>query len=304
MSNQKLHFIAILCIAVLSFTSKAQTITGKITNDKKEPVPYATIYVSETHEGTISNQEGNFHLNLSRGKYHLTIRSLGFYQIEKEVELVSDSLFLNIILQHQEFEIKEVKVFPGKEDPAWFIIRKAIANAARFREKIEHYEADLYIKSNFTVTNLPKIYKINMEMDGEKMEEMLRENVTYVIESQNKITFDYPNNYKQEVISKKSSLVGLEEPPVMELMTSNFYEERPNNVISPLSAQALKHYNYRYEGFITAGNSDIFKIKVIPKRKSDELVSGYIYIVDRIWCIYNVDFNARMEFIPYRINQE
>lgn len=283
MSIQKLHFIAILFIGVLPFLTDAQIITGKIINEEKDPVPYATIYVSETHEGTISNSEGNFHLNLSRGIYHLTIRSLGYHQIEKEVALETDSLHLNITLLRQEFEIKEVKVFPGKEDPAWFIIRKAIANAASFREKIKHFEADLYIKSNFTVTNLPKIYKINMEMDGEKMKDVLRENVTYVIESQNKITFDYPNNYKQEVISKKSSLVGLEEPPVLGLMTSNFYEERPNNVISPLSPQAPKHYNYRYEGFITAGNSDIFKIKVIPKRKSDELVSGFIYIVDRIW---------------------
>ena len=86
---------------------------------------------------------------LNTGTYHLIIRSLGFNQAEKEVILNTDSIYLNIVLSNQEFIIKEVKVFPGKEDPAYFIMRKAIAKAPYYREKIKHYEADLYIKSNF-----------------------------------------------------------------------------------------------------------------------------------------------------------
>src|SRR5665647_38637 len=67
---------------------------------------------------------------------------------------------------------------------------------------------------------------------------------------------------------------------------------------------ALKHYNFRYEGFITVGDFDVFKIKVTPNRKSDELVDGYIYIVDKLWCIYNLDFKGHFEFFDYRIKQQ
>ncbi len=294
----------LLLFCFIFSTVSGQVVTGRIINQQNEPVPYATVFVQELQAGTITNSEGNFSIQLARGYYHFTIRSLGYLQVEKQVQLNSDSLHLEIIMQRQEFEIKEVKVFPGKEDPAYYIVRKAMAKAAYYREKIKHYEADLYIKSNFTFTNIPKFYQNKIEIEGKKMKDVLQEDRTYVIESHNKITYDYPSKYKQEVISKRSSLVGFEEPPVMELITSNFYEERPNQSISPLSPQALKHYNYRYEGFITSGNSDIFKIKVEPKRKSDELVSGYMYIVDKLWCLYNIDFQSGIEFFNYSIKQQ
>ena len=296
--------ILIFIAALFSIKTKAQIVTGKILNQQNEPIPYATIFVHETKEGTISNTDGDFKLLLNSGTYHLTIRSLGFIQVEKEIQLNSDSINLNIILIKQEFKIKEVKVFPGNEDPAYFIMRKTIAKAPFYRQKIKHYEADLYIKSNFEFTNIPKIYKNKIEINDKKLKHVFKENVTYVIESQNKIIYDYPNKYDQKVISKKSSLVGFDEPPVMGLMTGSFYEERTNQVISPLSSLALKHYKFRYDGFITVGSFDVFKIKVTPKRKSDELVEGYIYIVDKLWCIYNIEFSSGMEFFKYKIKQQ
>ena len=301
---RNLFFLIIFCFYFLSSQISAQVVSGKISNENGEPVPYATIFVQEAKVGTISNPEGNFTIQLNKGIYHLRIRSLGYNQVEKEIQVNTDSLNLLVNLIRQEFEIKEVKVFPGKEDPAYFIMRKAITKAQFYREKIKHYDADLYIKSNFEFTNIPKIYQNKIEIEGKKLKDFFKENVTYVIESQNKITFEYPNNYDQKVISKKSSLIGFDEPPVMGLMTSSFYEERPNQVVSPLSSLALKHYKFQYEGFITVGDFDVFKIKVTPKRKSDELVEGYIYIVDKLWCIYSLDFSTRFEFFEYTIKQQ
>ncbi len=304
--TRKKDIISLLFLTgiLFPFLAKGQVIHGHIVNEQNAPIPYATIFIQEIQGGTISNTEGDFSVQLEKGTYHFTIRSLGYLQVEKEIHLASDSLYLQLTMQRQEFEIKEVKVFPGKEDPAMFIMRKAIARAPYFREKIKHYEADLYIKSNFTFTNIPRLYQNRIEINGKKMKEVLKEDMTYVIESQNKITYDYPQQYKQKVISKKTSLTGFEEPPVMSLMTASFYDERINQVISPLSSQALKHYIFRYEGFINDGKQDIFKIRVEPKRKSDELVEGYIYIVDKQWCIYSLDFYSQMEFFRYRIKQQ
>ena len=297
--------IIFLFFALFFYTAaNAQVLSGKIMDEQNQPVPYATIFVSETREGTTSNADGNFQLQLPQGIYHLTIRSMGYLQQNREVELQQDTLQLSVILKVQEFELREIKVFPGAEDPAYFIMRKAIAKASYYREKIKHYEADLYIKANFEFTNIPALIKKQEMDDGKKFKDYFKENVTYVIESQNKITFDYPNHYDQKVISKRTSLTGFDEPPVMGLMTNSFYEERPQNVISPLSVPALKHYDFRYEGFITVGDYDVFKIKVSPKRKSDELVDGFIYIVDQLWCIYNLDFSSSFEFVDYHIKQQ
>ena len=305
MQFRDFHILVIIMFAALfSLRTQAQVVTGKIVNQQNEPVPFATIFVSQTKEGTISNLEGNYHIQLLNGVYHFTIRSLGYLQAIKEVNVNSDSINLDITLQKQAFEIKEIKIFPGKEDPAMFIMRKAIGKAPYYRTKIKRYEADMYIKSNFAFTSIPKIYQNKIELEGRKLKELIKENVTYVIESQNKITYTYPNKYEQKVISKKTSLVGIDEPPVMELMSASFYDERPNQLISPLSSLALRHYSFRYEGFITVGDFDVFKIRVTPNRKSDELVDGYIYIVDKLWCMYYLDFKGRFEFFEYRIKQQ
>lgn len=301
----RLLFLTVLMSCFLNLpTAEAQIVTGTLSEMNSKPIPYATIFVKETKEGTITNTEGQFNIHLEKGTYHFVIRSLGYIQLEKEVSISTDTVQLRLSMKPQNFEIKEVKVFPGDEDPAYFIMRKAIANASYFRYKIKHYEADLYIKSNISFTNIPRIIGRSEMEDGKKFKDYFKENTTYVIESHNKITYHFPNSYDQKVLSKKTSLRGFEEPPVLGLMTESFYEERPNQVISPLSSLALKHYNFRYEGFITVGNSDVFKIKVSPKRKSDELVEGYIYIVDKIWCIYYLDLGTEMEFFDYQIKQQ
>ncbi len=299
-----LKTLLIFFFAIIFGASKAQVIYGRISDENDKPIPYATIFISETKEGTTSNIDGNFHLQLPKGTYHFTIRSMGYLQQSRQITLDRDSLYLPITMHVQKFELKEVKIFPGKEDPAYLIMRKAIAKAPYFRDRIKHYTADLYIKSNFEFQNIPKIIKQQEMDDGKKFKDYFKENVTYVIESHNKITYDYPNSYKQQVISKRTSLTGIDEPPVMGLMTESFYQERPAEVISPLAPMALRHYDFQYEGFITVGDFDVFKIKVTPKRKSDELVDGYIYIVDQLWCIYNIDFSSTIKFVEYRIKQQ
>src|SRR5680860_1530860 len=130
---RNLIFLNILLVIIcFSFPSNAQIVSGLILNEKNEPVPYATIFVQEAKKGTITNSNGNFNLQLENGIYHLIIRSLGYLQIERTIELKTDSLDLDILMQQQNFEIKEIKIFPGKEDPAYYIMRKAITKASYF----------------------------------------------------------------------------------------------------------------------------------------------------------------------------
>jgi len=158
----------------------AQTVKGKIIGDKGDPVPFATIFVSETREGTISNAEGKYSIQLEKGTYHFTIRSIGYIQEVKEVKVFADSINLDIKLKMQTYELQEVKVFPGKEDPAWFIMRKAIAKAPYYRQKIKYYEAAMYIKANVFFSRIPGIYKNKIEIEGGKRKERMKENVAEV----------------------------------------------------------------------------------------------------------------------------
>ena len=59
--------------------------------------------------------------------------------------------------------------------------------------------------------------------------------------------------------------------------------------ISPLSPNAFSHYNFKYLGASQQGDFTINKIQVIPKRKSQQLFEGTIYIIEDLWCLQSVD---------------
>ncbi len=59
-----------------------------------------------------------------------------------------------------------------------------------------------------------------------------------------------------------------------------------------MAPYALNHYNYKYDGFSIQEDRVINRIKVIPKRKSKQLVSGYIYIADDYYNLHEVDFTV------------
>ena len=47
----------------------------------------------------------------------------------------------------------------------------------------------------------------------------------------------------------------------------------------------------------------IYKIKIIPKRKSKQVYSGYIYIVDGLWNIHSTNVNTEAFFGTVNIKQ-
>jgi len=72
----------------IAITTNAQSITGVIQNEKGNPIDGATIGILNTSLQTISNQKGYFGFNeLKTGKYTLYIKSLGYAEISKEINI-------------------------------------------------------------------------------------------------------------------------------------------------------------------------------------------------------------------------
>ena len=66
------------------------------------------------------------------------------------------------------------------------------------------------------------------------------------------------------------------------------------NVVSPIADNAFNYYKYKFEGsFFTENNQQINKIKVTPRRESEPVVEGYIYIVDDTYAIYASDLSIK-----------
>jgi len=94
---KKQVFISSLLWALTALSSHAQfSISGKITDENSTPLPSATVIVSQTFKGTITDSEGNYQFtNLKSGTYTLVFSYLGYEPKTKTVEL-SDNVVLNL----------------------------------------------------------------------------------------------------------------------------------------------------------------------------------------------------------------
>jgi hypothetical protein len=76
----------------------------------------------------------------------------------------------------------------------------------------------------------------------------------------------------------------------MDFIRASFYQPIIGDMaISPLSPEALSHYKFKYLGSTSQGNFIINKIQVIPKRKSQQLFEGTIFIIEDLWCLHSID---------------
>lgn len=105
---KKITFFLFLFVSVLANAQKF-SVLGKIVNKNQEALPGATILVKETNQGTSSDLNGAFKLNLENGTYSVRVSYVGFKTVEKNIRLNEDKV-LTIILSADENVLDEVLV--------------------------------------------------------------------------------------------------------------------------------------------------------------------------------------------------
>ena len=302
------HILLTILISFSLFaTSTAQIIKGKITNQSGEPIPYSTVYIQELRQGTTSNTKGDYEIKIPAGKYMVTYQSLSYSPVFENITITEkNTVIKNIILPLQYYQIPEVRISATGEDPAYIIMRKVIGLAPYYLSNISYYKAEVYLKGNLVINKIPKLLQKSMKVGSNdhgttvsaggkpaKEEKVLKAGDSFLMESFNEIEFTAPDKYVQKVISVNSTFPeqGNEISP-MSFIEASFYQPvLAEMAISPLSPQAFSHYNFKYLGATVQGNFTVDKISVIPKRKSQQLFEGTIYIIEDLWCLHSVDLS-------------
>jgi hypothetical protein len=286
-----------LFVAVNAF---AQTfaLSGKVGDQDGNPVPFTSVYLRNTSRGTSANSEGNYLLKLEPGKYEVVFKAIGFRQHSQEVVISSDQQ-LNVKLSTEVYELKDVVIRADGEDPAYAIMRKAIRKRKTHLKEVGSYTTDVYIKGMQKLLAAPKkflgkdVAKIGKEMGLDSN----RQGIIYLSESESRLSFMQPDQYREEMLSSKVS--GSNQAFSFNRATDvkvNLYENyqdweglsnRP--IISPLADNALFYYRYRYIGSAEENGQTVNKIRVTPRRESDPVFRGNIYILEDSWRLHSLD---------------
>jgi hypothetical protein len=285
----------ILCANVLAQT---YTLSGTIKDNTGQPVPFATILIKNTSKGSSGNSDGQYSLSAPSGSYDILFKAIGYKQVTRQVDLKSNQT-LNIELSPEAYQLQNVVVKKGGEDPAYSIIRSAIRKRKSYLTEVTSYQCETYIKGLQKLLSAPKKF---MGRDVSQIARELgldsnRRGIIYLSESESKLSFTQPDLYHEEMISSKVS--GSNRAFSFNRasdLTVNFYENLQNweglanrPLISPIAENALSYYNYKFMGLTIENGGTINRIRVIPKRQYEPTFEGYIYIIEDSWRIHSLD---------------
>lgn len=282
----------------------AQIITGRIVNEFKEPLPYANIYVQELATGTVSNDEGDYILNLDvEGEYHLVFSSLGYESVSERVLLVGDTAWVNIELNTSAIILDQIVVLANAKDPAFGIIKKVIDHKNEQLQAANSYRTKVYLKAVEETEHHSKKTAPTVEVDitspdfdpfaaKNEEERQLLANLN-LVEMAVTLNYQYPRHYKeertayQEYGNKNGLFI-----PIFSETDFNFYRNlvylpgiADAPIISPLSNNAILSYKYELQATIYENGQLVNKIKVIPRKEGNSTVNGTLWIVEDEWVV-------------------
>lgn len=93
----------------------AQTIiVGRVSEEKGEPLPGASIYLKGTYDGTTSNENGEFKFKSSKtGPFVLAVEFMGYEPFSRNVELTGDTIKVNVTLKEAFNQLSAVTITAG-----------------------------------------------------------------------------------------------------------------------------------------------------------------------------------------------
>jgi hypothetical protein len=274
-------------------------INGKVTNTAGDPLPFVNIYFEATANGTTTNENGEYSLELGEtGNFIVVFKYLG-HETKKETISVTELPFeLNVILAEQTLNLDEITV-KAEENPANRVIRNAIANREKYKEQLSSFTANFYSKGLIRIKDAPeRILGQDLGDFGGGLDST-RSGIIYLSETLSEIAKN-KREFKERILASKVSGDdnGFSFNNASDVNFS-FYGNTVtfgNELISPIADNAFSYYRYRLEGtFYDEGNRLINKIRVIPRRADDRVFSGELFIVEDTWAIYAVNFSVTGE---------
>jgi hypothetical protein len=285
-------------------------IKGILKDAAGNPIPFASVAISGTTSGGTCNEEGVFEIK-SEKPLLLEFRAIGYQTKNQEL---APGINHVVILESQNYLMREVVVKPGKRDPAYAIIREAQKKRKEHLREIKSYKSRVYVKGLQRITKNPgKIMGVKVDL-GDSYDP--KTGIIYLSESISELSYLYPSKFKEKMTKSKvsGSNKAFSYNQASDFIIS-FYENniklnflRSRSFACPIGEDAFLNYSYKLIGSYIENGEEINEISVKPRFPGSSCFTGKISIVENSWRIHSVDLyvsrEAQIEFVDtLRIKQ-
>lgn len=298
-------FIITVYIAISLCNVKAQTyqISGRVIDETtKEPLAFVNIIANQGKIGATSSIEGYFSLKSNEPIDSVRLSYMGY---KTKTIYKPFSLPLNVSLQRQEYELKEVVILPV-ENPAHRIINKTIENRNLNNPfKNSSFSYISYNKMIFTsdiITDTTIIKRIadttitdSVKLEDKRTFDFFTEQHLFMMENVNYRIFKAPSSNYEKVIASKIS--GFKDPLFSLLTTQiqgiSFYDEMfiilDKKYVNPISNGSTSKYFFLMQDTLYHNTDTIFVISYRPRLNTKfDALKGLLYINTNGYAIQNV----------------
>ncbi|GAA4378229.1 hypothetical protein GCM10023186_14490 [Hymenobacter koreensis] len=300
-------------LCLLPLLSAAGILKGRVTDPKGEPLGFTNVAVKGTTTNTASNEQGNYQLPLAAGEYEIVFLYVGFKPQMERVRIAGGDTVtvLNVTMTPENYQLREVVVRAKDKDPAFAIIQHAMDWRNYHRREVAAFTARTYIKALARLKDAPSrvlgMFKVGPD---------LKPGIIYLSESVSEVAFRQPNIVKERMISSRVSgdakafslnRAGAGRGLSFYNPVLKAFSER--GFVSPIAPNAFLFYQYVLEGTTEQNGQLVHKIRVVPRRRTDPVFAGHIYIADGTWRIHSVALtlneDAQLDYVDnVRIEQQ
>ncbi len=283
----------VLLLMFLPLIMDAQKISGHIVGETDQPLSFSSVLIKNSVNGVSANENGFYSIDVKPGTYTIVCEHIGYITTEKTVTVGNENVQLDFKLPLQQYNLSNIVVTAGGEDPAYAIIRKAIEKRSYYEKEIDSFQCKVYIKGQLQLRDYPKKvlgFPVEFEDGDTSKKKML-----FLSETVARYSVKQPDKSKIEVVSTRvsgnSDAYGLSFPQIISLYNNNISIGKnlnPRGFVSPIADNALNFYNYKFLGNFFENGRMINRIRVIPKRSYEPVFSGEINIIEDEWRIYSV----------------
>jgi hypothetical protein len=291
-----------LLSAVFSY-GQLYKLSGSILDNRKIPLPLASVEIKELRKGDITKDDGSFQFFLERGKYDLVVSMIGYKTRVVTLFINDKDITENLELETDEgSDLTEVILKVKARDRAEEIIRnvvrhkesildaigshsykayiKAFQLDSGYTKKKKEEEADTVVKESYDGMSLTEVsLRLDKNSNGQIKEERLG-----VIKRGNTESLFYLSSLEGDFYLYNNLI---NTPPVSKIP-----------FVSPLSYSGLLAYRFKTLKIDRTVKPKVYTIAVRPRQLSNATIEGEITVQDSTWDVISAEFRLPPAHMP------
>uniref|UniRef100_UPI004048963A DUF5686 family protein n=1 Tax=Polaribacter sp. TaxID=1920175 RepID=UPI004048963A len=315
----KLPLSLILIFFSLASSIAQLKLSGTIIDQNKQPLPFVNVYIKNTTEGDVTNEQGHFSFMSSKNRGNLEISFMGYKA--QSIRFTPRNNEFTIMLEEESNELDEIiivskpkKRLGKKENPAYKILKEVWKRKKTNGLKL--FDAYQYTSQKTTeigLNNLDTLFlnKVFIDKTDETMDNLLvdENGVNYYMPlfMSEDVTDIYGNNLlnKERQIVKAEKSKGVNKDGfVFDRMANTFNDINIfentfilllKSFVSPIASSGFDTYDYVLQDSLLVDNKKFYSIYFFPRRNGDLAFVGNMIIADSNFSVVKIKMKINKE---------